>query len=312
MLNNIRNNSITIEDLSVLNQRFQPDFEPPPQEFYVYMTTTNKLAEEINDKRLAGLKGRLYTFTGSIEGDFGPEYLATRIDLKLKLGAQIMMLNNDVQGRWVNGSIGKITGVSKNKDGEEYIIAELAEGEEVEILPFTWEVFRFFTEAGGLQSEVIGTFTPYPLMLAWAVTIHKGHGKTFDRVIIDIGKGTFAQGQMYIALSRCTTLGGIILKKQVLKKHIWTNYQVMDFLTKYQYRKAELMLSMDDKIEIIRNAIARGTPLEIVYLKPYDEKSARTIRPHEIGEMEYRGKTYPGVRAFCLMRNEERVFRVET
>lgn len=80
-----------------------------------------------------------------------------------------------------------------------------------------------------------GTFTQYPLMLAWAVTIHKGQGKTFDRVIIDIGRGIFAHGQMYVALRRCTTLGGIVLKKPALKKHIWTNYQVMYFLTKYQY-----------------------------------------------------------------------------
>jgi ATP-dependent DNA helicase PIF1 len=233
LLNAIRNNSVTEEGLELLNKEYQPEFEPPPDDFYVYLTTTNRLAEEINGKRLAGLKGRLYTFTGSIEGDFGQEYLPTAIELQVKVGAQVMMLNNDTEGRWVNGSIGKITDITQNGKGNYIIIAELADGEEVEITPFTWEIFRFFVEAGGLQSEVIGKFTQYPLMLAWAVTIHKGQGKTFDRVIIDIGKGTFAHGQMYVALSRCTTLGGIVLKKPALKKHIWTNYQVMDFLTKY-------------------------------------------------------------------------------
>jgi len=311
LLNAIRNNSVTDEGLELLNQRYQPDFEPPPDEFYVYLTTTNKLAEEINGKRLAGLKGRLYTFTGSIEGDFGQEYLPTAVELQCKVGAQIMMLNNDTEGRWVNGSIGKITGITGNRQGEQIIAAELADGEDVEITPFTWEIFRFFVEAGGLHSEVIGKFTQYPLMLAWAVTIHKGQGKTIDRVIIDIGKGTFAHGQMYVALSRCTTLDGIILKKPALKKHIWTNYQVMDFLTKYQYRKAEQSYPIDSKIEVIGKAIENGALLEIVYLKPSDEKTTRVVRPEAVGEMEYRGKKYLGMRAFCLKRNEERTFRID-
>ncbi len=311
MLNGIRNNSVTEEDLKLLNERYQPEFEPPPDDFYICLTTTNRLAEEINSKRLAELKSRLYTFTGSIEGDFGQEYLATKIDLQCKVGAQVMMLNNDTEGRWVNGSIGKITDITQNIKGEAIIIAKLADGDEVEITPFTWKIFRFFVEAGGLQSEVIGTFTQYPLMLAWAVTIHKGQGKTFDRVIIDIGRGTFAHGQMYVALSRCTTLGGIVLKKPALKKHIWTNYQVMDFLTKYQYKKAEQSYPVDGKIETIRKAIENEALLEIVYLKPSDEKTTRVVRPESVGEMEYRGKKYLGMRAFCLKRNEERVFRID-
>ena len=311
LLNGIRNNSVTEEGLELLNERYQPEFEPPPDDFYVYLTTTNRLAEEINGKRLAVLKGRLYTFTGSIQGDFAQGYLPTAVDIQLKVGAQIMMLNNDTEGRWVNGSIGKITGITQNRRGEDIIVAELADDEEVEITPFTWEIFRFFVEAGGLQSEVIGTFTQFPLMLAWAVTIHKGQGKTFDRVIIDIGKGTFAHGQMYVALSRCTTLGGIILKRPALKKHIWTNYQVMGFLTKYQYEKAEQSCPVDSKIETIRKAIENKLSLEIVYLKPNDEKTTRAVRPEAVGEMEYRGKKYLGMRAFCLKRSEERVFRID-
>jgi len=114
-----------------------------------------------------------------------------------------------------------------------------------------------------------------------------------------------------VALSRCTTLEGIILKKPALKKHIWTNYQVMDFLTKYQYKKAEAAHPVDSKIELIRRAIANNKPLEIVYLKPSDEKTTRVVRPEAVGVMEYRGKKYLGMRAFCLKRNEERVFRID-
>lgn len=311
LLNSIRNKSITEDSLGLLNQRHMPDFEPSPGDFYLYLTTTNALADQINNKELAKLKSRLYTFTGTIEGEFGKEYLPTAIDLNVKVGAQIMMLNNDAYGHWVNGSIGEIIEITQGSNGENTIIAELADGETVEVTPYTWEVFRLFAEEGELQSEVIGRFTQYPLMLAWAVTIHKSQGKTFDKIVIDIGKGTFAYGQIYVALSRCTTLRGIVLKKPILKKHIWTDYKVMEFLTKYQYKKAEQALSVNDKAEVIKSAIKNKALLEIVYLKPNDEKTRRVIRPEMMGEMEYGGKKYLGVQAFCTKRNEGRNFRVD-
>lgn len=310
LLNSIRNKSITFEGLETLNQRYRPEFEPPPSEFYIYLTTTNDLASRINNDQLKKLKGPLHIFTGKIEGDFGDEYLPTAIELQVKIGAQIMMLNNDADGRWVNGTIGEITDIAQDANGDRVIMAELADGE-VEITPYSWEIYRFNIEGGQLQSEVIGTFTQYPLMLAWAVTIHKSQGKTFDKVIIDIGRGTFAHGQMYVALSRCTTFKGIILKQPIAKKHIWTDFQVVDFLTRYQYRKAEQRCKADDKLEIIKKAIKNKTLLNIVYLKPSDEKTRRTIKPYAVGEMEYQGKKYLGVRAFCLSRNEERTFRID-
>ena len=311
LLNSIRNNSIAEDGLKLLNQRYMPEFEPPADDFYIYLTTTNKLAYQVNEKQLAKLQSTLYTFTGKFEGEFGDQYLPTAIDLQVRVGAQIMMLNNDADGRWVNGSIGKIIDITGDDNGENLILAELAYGETVEITPYTWEIFRFFVEGGQLQSEVIGRFKQYPLMLAWAVTIHKSQGKTFDRVAIDIGRGTFAYGQTYVALSRCTTLGGIVLKKPILKKHIWTDYKVVSFLTRYQYKKAEQSCPVSDKIEAIKQAIENKALLQIVYLKPNDEKTRRIIRPETVGEMEYLGKKYLGVRAFCMKRNEERVFRVD-
>ena len=311
LLNSIRNKSITEDGLELLNQRYMPEFEPSPGDFYLYLTTTNGLANQINSQQLAKLRTGLHTLTADIEGDFGNEYLPTAIDLQVKAGAQVMMLNNDAGGRWVNGTIGNITSITRNRNGEYSIMADLVDGETVEIAPYTWEIFRFFADGGQLQSEVIGRFTQYPLMLAWAVTIHKSQGKTFDKVVIDIGRGTFAHGQTYVALSRCTTLGGIILKKPILKKHIWTDYQVVDFLTKYQYKKAEQSCPIDDKVEAIKRAIENKAALQIVYLKPNDEKTRRIVRPETIGEMEYHGKKYLGMRAFCMKRNEERVFRID-
>ena len=311
LLNSIRNNSIAEEGLKLLSQRYMPQFEPPPDDFYIYMTTTNKLAGEINSRRLEELEGRATTFTARIEGEFDDKYLPTAKVLQVKVGAQIMMVNNDTEGRWVNGSIGKISGMTVDENGETVIIAELTDGTEVEIIPYTWEIYKFYVEEGQLQSETVGRFMQYPLMLDWAVTIHKSQGKTFDKVIIDIGRGTFSYGQVYVALSRCTTLEGIVLKKPVLKKHIWTDYRVVKFLTKYQYTRATQSCSVDHKIEIIKKAIGNKAKLKMVYLRPNDEKTSRLVIPEMVGEMEYQGKTFLGMRAFCLKRNAERNFRVD-
>ena len=311
LLNAIRNNTITDEHLELLNQRYLPDYEPDQNDFYVYLTTTNDLADSINRKQLDQLTGAMYTFNGRIDGEFGKEYLPTAIDLKMKAGAQIMMLTNDASGRWVNGTIGKVIAIKIEGDSAPVILAELANGEEVQITPWVWHIFRFFIDDGHLQSDVVGTFTQYPLMLAWAVTIHKSQGKTFDKVIIDIGRGTFAHGQMYVALSRCTRLDGIVLKKPIAKKNIWADYKIVKFLTKYQYQKADKACSVDAKVAIIEKAIAARSALQIIYLKPNDEKSKRIIEPTYVGEMEFNGVTYLGTEAFCRTRNKERVFRVD-
>jgi ATP-dependent exoDNAse (exonuclease V) alpha subunit len=310
LLNSIRNNSITEEGLQMLNRRCDPSFEPPPGQFYIYLTTTNDLAAQINDAQLAKLKSEPHTFKAEIEGDFGDEFVPTRVELQVKVGSQIMMLNNDPEERWVNGSIGQITEVVGEGD-RTVIVARLSEGETVEITPFTWEIYRFFVAEGQLQSEVVGRFTQYPLMLAWAVTIHKSQGKTFDRVVIDIGKGTFAHGQTYVALSRCTTLDGIVLKRPLLKRHVLTDYRVMRFLTGRRYQESEKAVPVADKVEMLEKAAREKTPVHMIYLKPNDEKSFRTIMPIHVGEMEYQGKRYVGVRAFCLTRHEERTFRVD-
>jgi ATP-dependent DNA helicase PIF1 len=310
LLNAIRNNSITDDGLRLLNQRYLPAFEPPRGDMYIYLTTTNDMAGQINQGELSRLRSRLHSFNAEVEGDFGNEYLPTRTDLQVKVGAQIMMLNNDPEERWVNGTIGKITALAKRDNGD-VIIAEMAEGETVEITPYTWEIFRFFTTGGQLQSEVIGRFRQFPLMLAWAVTIHKSQGKTFDRVVVDLGRGTFAHGQTYVALSRCTSLEGLVLKKPLLKQHVRVDFRVMKFLTGHRYQEADKSLSFQAKTALLETAVREKMPLDIVYLKPNDEKSTRTIIPLAIGEMSYHDTAYTGVRAFCLMRHEERTFRID-
>lgn len=311
LLNSIRNKTIEEDGLELLNSRLDPQFEPPRSDFYIYLTTTNELAAGINQSRLKKLKGKLQTFQGVREGNFGDEYLPTAVELELKNGSQVMMLTNDSDGRWVNGSMGEITGFGHDQDGEPYLKVELAEGRDVEVSPYTWEIYKYVLDGNAVKSEIVGTFTQFPLMLAWAITIHKSQGKTFDKVIIDIGRGTFAHGQMYVALSRCTSLQGIVLKRPVLKKHIWMDWKVIEFLTGYQYSKAEKLLPLEDRIAVLQKAIRDKSRLDIVYLKPDDQKSRRTIQPLWIGDMEYRGVSYLGLKAFCFTRQAERTFRVD-
>ena len=143
------------------------------------------------------------------------------------------------------------------------------------------------------------------------MSIHKGQGKTFERVVIDIGRGTFAHGQMYVALSRCTSLQGLVLKKPVEKKHILLDWRVVKFLTQFQYNISEHILSLDEKVELIKKAISSKSNLKITYLKSNDQKSKRVIAPEKVGEMEFMGKSYIGVEGYCFKREENRVFRVD-
>ncbi|GBD95595.1 MAG TPA: AAA family ATPase [Nitrospirae bacterium] len=313
ILNAIRNNSVTDDDIREINKRFNPDFENIPGEFYIYLTTTNALAENINMSKLSELPAEEHHYEGTIKGDFGTKALPTVLDLALKKGAQVMLLNNDSLGRWINGSIGRIAEIDEDEDYPDVLRVELADNEIVDVLPYEWEMYEFSynKEMSRIIPERIGSFTQYPLKLAWAVTIHKSQGMTFDRVVIDIGRGTFSHGQLYVALSRCTTMNGLILKKPVHKKHVLLDRRVVGFVTRYQYKQAEKRLSLEDRLALLDDAIKGKKKLEIVYLKTKDEKSKRTIIPNYSGELEYQGRKFPGVRAFCTNRQDERVFHLE-
>jgi ATP-dependent DNA helicase PIF1 len=228
LLNSIRNNSISNIELEMLNKRHDENFESDPNDFCVYLTTTNANAECINAQKLTQIQEVELTFQGDIEGDFAKNQLPTLVDLKLKIGSQVMMLNNDFSGRYINGTIGKIIDLERNYDVPKLVIL-LETGNRVRISPYTWEIYDFYLEGSELKSKVIGSFTQYPVTLAWAITIHKSQGKTFDKVILDIGSGTFAHGQIYVALSRCRTLEGLILKKKISRHHILMDREVIQF-----------------------------------------------------------------------------------
>jgi len=310
LLNAVRNNSITESGLSLLNERANPSFEPPSHEFYIYLTSTNDQADTINHQKLMALGGRTYVFEGVRDGEFGKEYLPTAVNLEMKEGAQIMMLNNDARGRWINGTIGKV-GTIKKRDNQEEIVVKLENGKQVEVSPYQWDIYNFSLRGGKLESHTVGSFTQYPLRLAFAITIHKSQGKTFHKAVIDIGRGTFAHGQMYVALSRCSTLEGMVLKVPIKKHHIRMDYEVMKFITKYQYTVSEKTLNRDDKIKMIETAIASHSSLRITYLKAKDEKSRRVIQPLVLGEMEYKDHPFLGLEAYCMTKKENRTFNVD-
>lgn len=231
ILNKVRENTADEKDLKILNQRLDQNFVCPENDFFISLTATNAQATQINENRLRKLPGTERSFKGKMEGDFEDRVVPVDFNLKIKIGAQVMMLNNDKESRWVNGTIGKVVEISREIKGAK-IQVELDGGEVVEVLPYTWNNYKHFLDKAKnkVETEVVGTYTQYPFKLAWAVTIHKAQGKTFQKAVLDIGWGTFAHGQLYVALSRCATLSGLVLKQPLLKRHIITDPAVEEFM----------------------------------------------------------------------------------
>ncbi len=245
ILNAVRNNKLENKHLTALNRRFVYDFEPLEDELFIYLTTTNDMAEKINIEKLSSLKTREYRFTGITSGDFESKELPTPKELVIKFKSQVMLLNNDPQGRWINGTIGKVMGVTEEDDSA-IVHVELSDGKRVEMLPFTWEMFRFSynDDSKTIETETVGSFTQFPLKLAWAVTIHKSQGQTFSRVVLDVGRGTFVHGQLYVALSRCRSLPGLVLRKPIDKRHVILDEKIVSFVEDIKKTKSIQALSI--------------------------------------------------------------------
>jgi len=207
LLNNVRNNEMSPEDFELLHQRYIPGFDPPPDLRYITLTSHNSQADKINRHQLGLLTGEAFTYSAVIEGEFPENMFPAEFNLVLKEGAKVMFIKNDPAGKkYFNGRIGRVRRLEKEK-----IIVE-SEGEDIDVCRESWENTRYSLNRadGKLQQETLGRFIQYPLRLAWAITIHKSQGLTFDHVMIDAG-AAFSSGQVYVALSRCTSLDGIVL-----------------------------------------------------------------------------------------------------
>lgn len=226
ILDRIRRNDIHEEHLALLNTRHIQGHIPQGGDFVVTLTTTNAAADGVNEKNLADLGGEVFQSKASVAGDFDLKTAPAPADLRVKEGAQVMLLNNDKQGRWVNGDIGIVSRVTSRG-----FSVRLLRGQEYDISRVSWDIVRYewMEEEQRVASVPTGSFIQYPVRLAWAVTIHKGQGKTFPKIVVDFGGGTFAPGQAYVALSRCTSLEGIVLRRPFLKNHIKVDPRVVEF-----------------------------------------------------------------------------------
>lgn len=231
LLDAIRLNQADYDDLEDLNERHQPNFSP--EEFYITLSARNAKVNSINDKALKDIPFDEEVFLASVTGDFNPRLFPTDAALKLKLHAQVMFIKNDPDKRFVNGTIGKVTKLENDKITIQ--VDENGEKQVIKVERFEWEILRYQAskeDLNKIETKVAGTFKQFPLRLAWAVTIHKAQGKTFDKVIIDLGRGAFEHGQTYVALSRCRTLAGIILRQRLKGSDIMVDERVVAYYEK--------------------------------------------------------------------------------
>ena len=233
LLDNIRMRQFDYDDMEDLNRRHLP--ESADQDFYITITTRNNIVNAINTKRLSEIDLPSFYYEAKTTGVFNPKIYPTSSILEFKTGSQVIFIKNDPDKQFVNGTIGKIVQL----DQDNIKVAIQTKDEEIkyiDVVRLEWEMTKYALDEKNNKviSETIGSFEQYPLKLAWAITVHKSQGQTFDRAIIDIGTGAFEYGQTYVALSRCRTLDGVILKRPIKPTDIMVDERVTEF---YQRRR---------------------------------------------------------------------------
>ena len=233
ILENVRLNKTTPENLMHLNERV---CHPTKEDgMVITLASLNKTADTINQQRLAEIDSEEYTYEGTVQGKFEEKRFPVDLNLKLKVGAQVMFTRNDQQKRWANGTIGTVTKLSKDE------IQVTTDGGDTYVVPnCSWESYsyEYDRESRKMKKELQGTFTQYPLRLAWAITVHKSQGMTFDKLYLDLSRGMFAAGQLYVALSRVRSLGGLYLSRPIIPQYAHTSREVLSYANSYNDEQA--------------------------------------------------------------------------
>jgi tRNA uridine 5-carbamoylmethylation protein Kti12 len=278
LLNKVRDNKIDEEVLSMLNSRYVPNFQPKEEDAYITLTAHNASAREINGNKLAELPGRLYKFNASISGEFPSFAYPTDEVLECKVNAQVMFVKNDVSQdkRYYNGKIGKVVRIS---DGTIYVKCP-GDQFEIDVKPDEWKNVKYSLDEQSkeVKEETLGTFTHHPLKLAWAITIHKSQGLTFERAIID-AQAAFAHGQVYVALSRCKSFEGIVLHSKIVQSSVRTDTVVKNYTEDADKNAPDEAHLTESKAEFQQTLIREL--FDFNPLRRYLEQAKRTFLAHE-------------------------------
>ncbi len=296
LLNKVRDNKMDASSTQMLNARYQPDFQPDDKDGYITLTTHNYQADSINETNLNALRKKKFTFTAEIEGIFPESIYPTKPSLELKVGAQVMFIKNDPnpEKAYFNGKIGILSdynlkeGTVEVKCGKTKITVHRVKWQNCE--------YRLNEKTLQLEEVEIGGFTQIPLRLAWAVTIHKSQGLTFDKLIVDAGQA-FAHGQVYVALSRCTSLDGLVLKTPLTSHALVNDYKVSEFVQQIPLKEPSR-----EKVEELRHAYELENMLELFDFQPIYNDMTAILELVKTNKMLFQDK--------MIQRFAERVGRV--
>ncbi|MEI7596252.1 MAG: helix-turn-helix domain-containing protein [Bacteroidota bacterium] len=282
VLNNLRENKVSKEDVELLNNYYKPFFQAPETEKYITLTTHNYKAISLNEEFLKEIKTPSSFYDATISGEFSEYSYPIDNRLELKLGAQVMFIKNDPSGehKFFNGKIGVVDSL-----GTDYITVKCEEDTPIFVEKYTWENLRFELneETNEIEEKTIGTFTHFPLKLAWAITVHKSQGLTFDRAIIDIG-AAFAPGQVYVALSRLRSLDGLVLTSKINYESIRPDVIVLDYSANESKQTNLLELAKQESTKYIRNYILNSFDIDALtkflafHVDSYSKDEKRSIK----------------------------------
>lgn len=287
LLNEVRNNCLSSEGLSMLQSRYNPFFVPPSDDTFITLTTHNYKADQINATELSKIKGKTYSFEAEIQGEYPEKSYPTEKTLELKIGAKVMYLRNDSETprRFYNGKIAVVEGI----DDDAITLRSAEDSESIELARAEWENIRYSTNptTKQIEEQELGKFIQFPLRLAWAITIHKSQGLTFDKAVIDAGDA-FASGQVYVALSRCRSLEGLVLLSKIQPSSIQNDRQIVE----HERNKVSVEI-LESQLNESRNQYRSFLLLQLFDFKNVVGQASRIIKETTDVQSSFNDETLP-------------------